>query len=140
MIQQHPQTIFDTIEKTLFISYFHIFRQNKIGDLEKDPDRRKKKPEIKLPRKSARTVFKELEKLPKLTEFEKKQLQIYKPSFTKQVLDYSKFDLPGLGRSSLQKGRILYGNETDVNEYPWQVSNIFFANYCHDHISDIHVD
>jgi len=96
--------------------------QNKIGDLEKDPDRRKKKPEIKLPRKSARTVFKELEKLPKLTEFEKKQLQIYKPSFTKQVLDYSKFDLPGLGRSSLQKGRILYGNETDVNEYPWQIS------------------
>ena len=21
----------------------------------------------------------------------------------------------------VQKGRILYGNETDVNEYPWQV-------------------
>jgi len=57
-----------------------------------------------------------------LNEYEKKQLQIYKPSFTRQVLDFSKFSVPGLGRSSLQKGRILYGNETDVNEYPWQIS------------------
>ena len=27
----------------------------------------------------------------------------------------------------VQKGRILYGNETDVNEYPWQVL-IYFIN------------
>ena len=109
--------------------------------MEKEPDKRKKKPEIKLPRKTARAVFKELEKLPKLTEFEKKQLQIYKPSFTKQVLDYSKFDVPGLGRSSLQKGRILYGNETDVNEYPWQVSNSFSVNHRYNHhFSDLDVD
>merc|ERR1719500_1721950 len=73
---------------------------NKIGDLS-DASKRKKKPQIHLPRKTARAVFKQLEKLPKLTEFEKKQLQIYKPSFTKQVLDYSKLD---------------------VTEYPWQIS------------------
>merc|ERR1712123_456548 len=97
--------------------------QNKIGDLESADKRKKKgKPDIHLPRKSARTVFEELKKLPKLTEFEKKQLKIYKLSFTKQVLDYSKLEVPGLGRSSMQKGRILYGNETDVNEYPWQIS------------------
>ena len=95
-------------------------RTNKIGDLE-NKDKRKKKHKINLPRKSARTVFEELKNLPKLNEYEKKQLQIYKPSFTRQVLDFSKFSVPGLGRSSLQKGRILYGNETDVNEYPWQV-------------------
>ena len=86
-------------------------------------EKRKKKPKIKLPRKTARTVFEDLKKLPKLTEFEKKQLTIYKPSFTKQTLDFSKLSVPGLGRSSLQKGRILYGNETDVNEYPWQVKD-----------------
>ena len=86
-------------------------------------EKRKKKPKIKLPRKTARTVFEDLKKLPKLTEFEKKQLTIYKPSFTKQTLDFSKLSVPGLGRSSLQKGRILYGNETDVNEYPWQVED-----------------
>ena len=97
-----------------------FLRTNKIGTLDEDK-KRKKKPEIKFPRKTARTVFEELKKLPKLTEFEKKQLKIYKPSFTKQVLDYSKFDIPPLGRSNMQKGRILYGNETDVNEYPWQV-------------------
>ena len=74
-------------------------------------------------------MFEELKKLPKLTEFEKKQLTIYKPSFTKQVLDFSQFDIPGLGRSSLHKGRILYGNETDVNEYPWQVGNIKGSGY-----------
>ena len=34
-------------------------------------------------------------------------------------------EVPGLGRTSLQKGRILYGNETDVNEYPWQVQPIY---------------
>ena len=88
-----------------------------------NPEKGKKKPKIKLPRKTARTVFEDLKKLPKLTEFEKKQLTIYKPSFTKQTLDFSKLSVPGLGRSSLQKGRILYGNETDVNEYPWQVED-----------------
>ena len=98
-----------------------IFRTNKIGNLEKE--KKRKKPKIKLPRKTARTVFEDLKNLPKLTEFEKKQLTIYKPSFTKQTLDFSKLDVPGLGRSSLQKGRILYGNETDVNEYPWQVED-----------------
>ena len=84
-------------------------------------EKRKKNPKIKLPRKTARTVFEDLKKTPKLTDFEKKQLTIYKPSFTMQTLDFSAFSVPGLGRSSLQKGRILYGNETDVNEYPWQV-------------------
>ena len=86
-----------------------------------EKEKKRKKPKFKLPRKTARTVFEDLKKLPKLTEFEKKQLTIYKPSFTKQTLDFSKLSVPGLGRSSLQKGRILYGNETDVNEYPWQV-------------------
>jgi len=78
-------------------------------------------------RKSAKKVFKQLEKLPKLSEFEKSQLKIYKPSFSKQELNYDKFNFGPLGRMRsqlnwIQKGRILYGNETDVNEYPWQVS------------------
>ena len=29
-----------------------------------------------------------------------------------------------ISRSSLVKARILYGNETDYNEYPWQVSEV----------------
>merc|ERR1712008_535858 len=80
-----------------------------------------------LKRKKARKVFKQLEKLPKLTEFERAQLKIYKPSFTKQELNYETANFSPLGRMRsrlnwVQKGRILYGNETDVNEYPWQVS------------------
>ena len=43
-------------------------------------------------------VFKQLEKLPKLTEFEKSQLKIYKPSFSKQELNYDKFNFAPLGR------------------------------------------
>ena len=43
-------------------------------------------------------VFKQLEKLPKLTEFEKSQLKIYKPSFSKQELNYDKFNFGPLGR------------------------------------------
>ena len=43
-------------------------------------------------------VFKQLEKLPKLTEFEKSQLKIYKPSFSKQELNYDKYNFGPLGR------------------------------------------
>jgi len=57
-----------------------------------------------------------------LTRFERESLEIFRPSFTKQTLDFSKIQVPPLGRSSLMKGRILYGNETNVNEYPWQIS------------------
>ena len=83
-----------------------------------------------------------MEKLPTLTEREKSQLKIYKPSFTKQELNFETANFSPLGRLvkapsivSLptnvsrkgmdldwrNKGRILYGNETDINEYPWQV-------------------
>ena len=68
-------------------------------------------------------MFKELDKLPVLPEYERRELSIYRPSFTRQKLDYRKTDIPSLGRSSLVKARILYGNETDYNEYPWQVSS-----------------
>merc|ERR1712051_524292 len=103
---------------------------NSIGALGEATSKRKVEKPTDIPglrRKKARKVFKQLEKLPKLTEFEKSQLKIYKPSFSKQELNYDKFNFAPLGRmrSRLnweQKGRILYGNETDVNEYPWQVS------------------
>lgn len=39
---------------------------------------------------SAREVFQQLDSLPHLDEFERKQLHIYKPSFTRQTLDFSK--------------------------------------------------
>jgi len=104
---------------------------NSIGALGEVAGKRKKvqKPSDipGLRRKKAKKVFKQLEKLPKLTEFEKSQLKIYKPSFSKQELNYDKYNFGPLGRMRsqlnwVQKGRILYGNETDVNEYPWQVS------------------
>ena len=75
-------------------------------------------------------MFKELDKLPVLPEYERRELSIYRPSFTRQKLDYRKTDIPSLGRSSLVKARILYGNETDYNEYPWQVSGGTVCGYC----------
>ena len=78
-------------------------------------------------KKSAKKVFKELNRLPDLPEFDKPM--VYRPSFTKQTLDYRKTDIPNLGRSSLLKARILYGNETDVNEYPWQVRTTVLLIY-----------
>jgi len=85
--------------------------------------KRKKKPTINLPRtKPTLEVFQLLEDLPELTEFQKDNLEIYRPSFSRQTLDFSKIRIPNMGRSSLKKGRILYGNETDINEYPWQIS------------------
>merc|ERR1712088_943755 len=103
---------------------------NSIGAIGKASGKRKVEKPSDIPglrRKKARKVFKQLEKLPKLTEFEKSQLKIYKPSFSKQELNYDKYNFGPLGRMRsqlnwVQKGRILYGNETDVNEYPWQVS------------------
>lgn len=43
-------------------------------------------------------VFRQLEKLPILSEFEKANLKIYKPSFTKQELNYETANFNALGR------------------------------------------
>ena len=98
--------------------------RNEIGSVTKK--KKKKFPDLAkiLAKKSAKKVFKELDKLPVLPEYERRELSIYRPSFTRQKLDYRKTDIPSLGRSSLVKARILYGNETDYNEYPWQVSEV----------------
>ena len=98
--------------------------RNEIGSVTKKK-KKKKFPDLAkiLAKKSAKKVFKELDKLPVLPEYERRELSIYRPSFTRQKLDYRKTDIPSLGRSSLVKARILYGNETDYNEYPWQVSS-----------------
>ena len=97
--------------------------KNLIGK-EKPTRNKKKKPDFDkiFQKKTAEEVFKDLDKLPVLSEFERARLQRYKPSFTKQQLDIRKTDIPSLGRSHPLKARILYGNETDVNEYPWQIS------------------
>ena len=60
------------------VSWVCCYRMNEIGDLQ-SITKRKKKPEIKFPRKSARTVFEKLKLLPNLSEFDKKQLKIYRP-------------------------------------------------------------
>jgi len=94
--------------------------KNLIGSRKKG--KKKNRPDFEkiLEKKSAKKVFKKLNLLPELPEFDKPT--VYRPSFTKQTLDYRKTDIPNLGRSNLLKARILYGNETDVNEYPWQIS------------------
>ena len=98
---------------------FHLSTKNLIGSRKKG--KKKNRPDFEkiLEKKSAKKVFKKLNLLPELPEFDKPT--VYRPSFTKQTLDYRKTDIPNLGRSNLLKARILYGNETDVNEYPWQV-------------------
>ena len=89
-------------------------KKKKVFDLEKI-----------LAKKSAKKVFRDLKNLPALPNFEKNQPKIYRPSFDRQTLDYRTLDLkPHLGRSNPLKARILYGNETTPNEYPWQVSEI----------------
>ena len=46
-------------------------------------------------------------------------------------MDLRKTHLKGFGRSSLEKARILFGNETDLNEYPWQVAaKVDYVNLC----------
>ena len=106
---------------------------NKIGST--DSKRKKKVFDLEkiLEKKSAKKVFRELKNLPRLPDFERNPPKIFRPSFDKQTLDYRTLDLqPHLGRSNLLKARILYGNETDPNEYPWQVCVL----YCPDtHIS-----
>ena len=107
--------------------------QHKIGST--DSKRKKKVFDLEkiLEKKSAKKVFRELKNLPRLPDFERNPPKIFRPSFDKQTLDYRTLDLqPHLGRSNLLKARILYGNETDPNEYPWQVCVL----YCPDtHIS-----
>jgi len=109
---------------------------NPIGDLDASNTRKKvdkldiKKPE-QLKEKPAKKVFEKLKKLPELTEIEKSRLNIYKPSFSRQKLDLRKTHIKGFARSSLDKARILYGNETDINEYPWQISmQLDFSHFC----------
>jgi len=105
-------------------------KRNAIGSLgeKPGPNTRKKEEHFEgLSKKTARKVFKQLKKLPTLTEEEKSRLKIYKPSFTQQELNYETADFKSVSSNARRldwrtKGRILYGNETDVNEYPWQVS------------------
>ena len=104
--------------------------RNEIGQIGGDVTRnkKKKKPDfdkILSKKKSARRVFKDLQNLPDLSEIEKRKLKRYLPSFTRQTLDYRNHDVPHLGRNSPHKARILYGNETDPNEYPWQVCYLY---------------
>lgn len=95
---------------------------NKIGAIDKknfDKEtltKGKKKNEKKI-RKSAKEVFGELSALPPVShmnEFKREMLKrdIYKPMTRNFRL---KAETDG-------KGRILYGNETNMNEYPWQIS------------------
>ena len=52
------------------------------------------------------------------------QIQLWPPGKVREPWDFFVSNLFLRMRSQLnwvQKGRILYGNETDVNEYPWQV-------------------
>ena len=106
-------------------SSFQCFSvKNLIGKESSTRKKNKKKPDFDkiFQKKTAEEVFKDLDKLPVLSEFERASLQRYKPSFTKQKLDFRNIDIPSLGRRHPLKARILYGNETDVNEYPWQIS------------------
>ena len=114
------RSVFIVIELNIIL----FSTRNEIGSVTKK--KKKKFPDLAkiLAKKSAKKVFKELDKLPVLPEYERRELSIYRPSFTRQKLDYRKTDIPSLGRSSLVKARILYGNETDYNEYPWQVSEV----------------
>ena len=102
------------------------FSLNKIGSMTKKGKKKVFDLEKILAKKSAKKVFRDLKNLPALPDFERNPPKIFRPSFDKQTLDYRSLDLqPHLGRSNPLKARILYGNETDPNEYPWQVSHIF---------------
>merc|ERR1712203_621039 len=98
--------------------------RNAIGAIGEATGKRKVQKPSDIPglrRKKAKKVFKQLEKLPKLTEFERSQLKIYKPSFSKQELNYDKFNFGPLGRMRsqlnwVQKGRILYVNEANIKK------------------------
>ena len=108
----------------IIFKYF-LFSLNDIGKKKITKKGNKKKgPDFDkiFEKKPAKKVFKDLANLPVLSEFEKSALKIYKPSFTKQKLDYRKTKIPSLGRSHPMKARILYGEEADINEYPWQIS------------------
>ena len=119
---KNPRFICKVCSLSWMIIILLFSTRNEIGSVTKK--KKKKFPDLAkiLAKKSAKKVFKELDKLPVLPEYERRELSIYRPSFTRQKLDYRKTDIPSLGRSSLVKARILYGNETDYNEYPWQVS------------------
>ena len=114
---------------------------NKIGSTE-NKKRKKKLPDLEkiLEKKSAKKVFKDLENLPELPDFERYPPKLFRPSFDKQTLDYRSLNIPNLGRSNLLKARILYGNETDPNEYPWQVRVDLSSIFVNPFFPDINVD
>ena len=114
---------------------------NKIGSTE-NRKRKKKLPDLEkiLAKKSAKKVFKDLENLPELPDFERYPPKLFRPSFDKQTLDYRSLNIPNLGRSNLLKARILYGNETDPNEYPWQVRVDISSIFVNPFFPDINVD
>jgi len=98
---------------------------NKIGDIDKKSSNPTEK-RLQKDQATATKVFEKLKDLKKLSEFELNTLHrdVYRPSFPSQSqLEVYRSNVRR-NQKNLPKemGRIMYGNETDPNEYPWQIS------------------
>jgi len=105
---------------------------NEIGKLEGSTfsgDQVQKSVSGRLRKKPAKAVFKNLPDLSVFDEFELDALKkdIYKPSFPRpSAIKYRQNHRRGKGKTDevswKSRNRILYGNETSTDEYPWQIS------------------